>query len=343
MGTTVNSYEEYKNIGKVKQVTTKRTSMGGQEYESSLKPYEKSFWDAETKRYIIQSRTSFIKFYVPADESKPDLFDVLENDPTDIGRMMLIIRYIDSSNMIIYKDKHTRNGAPANKEYLFKMTGLKPDRARKFVKKMADKGIIKEWKCDSVSKYYINPIYTMADRGITLDVYKLFKEEIDPILTPKAIDDLAKILYYENNPEALIELERSERQQQDQESEDLLDKICSKEREQELGLEEVLKEIDTKGPMICCGDPSTNYLLVAGSLKMEDSFGLHSDYKIEIAIDASKMTDKRCTFLIEAIHEYCHGHKNLDKLICETFNLLKKVQKETAMLAGTTVSKEIYA
>ena len=315
MKTTVNSYEEYLNIGKVKQTSTKRTSMNGQDSERVVNQFEKSFWDAKNKRYIIQSRTAFVKLYVPADESKVDLFDVLEDDPTNIGRMMLIIRHIDNNNMIIYKDKHTRSGVPANKELLYKLTGYdNPDSARKFIKKMTDKGIIKEWKCDNYSRYYINPIYTMADRGITLDLYKLFKEELDSYLTEKAKADLATILYYENSPEELVKLQEENAQKQEEELDELFESIHSSPSE----IQEATKDVEVSAlESVLYTEEKFNHEAV--SKKIE----LVTNNTVSLIVDQKQMDMRVTVYLMNLIKEFASSN-DIDTLIAKSYGAFKK-------------------
>ena len=117
--------------------------------------------------------------------------------------------------------------------------------ARRFVKKMTDKKIIREWKCDNISRYYINPIYTMTSRDITLDLYKLFKNDLDPHLTDKAKDDLAQLLYCENDPEYLIKLEKAYNSKKDIDMDSFLADLENK-RNLEEALENSRKILKTK-------------------------------------------------------------------------------------------------
>ena len=212
----VNSIEAYERIGYFKKDTEDKITMGSETHNRTGQGFEKCFWNGE--RYIINSRTAFIKVYRPSDSNNcPDLADVIEDD-ADFGRMMrIVLRGIDDKNMIIYKDKHTRKGMPANRDLLYEMTGLSESRARKFIKKMNDLGVIKEWKCVKTSRFYVNPIYTMAERGITLDLYKLFREVISPYLTTQAVDDMDTLVYYENNPTEIVRLRAEQAQQQEAE------------------------------------------------------------------------------------------------------------------------------
>ena len=320
MKTTVNNYEEYLNIGKVKQTSTKRTSMNGQDSERVVNQYEKSFWDAENKRYIIQSRTAFVKIYVPADESKVDLFEALEENTKDIGQIMLIIRYIDNNNMIIYKDKHTRNGVPANKELLYKMISENKEVARRFIKKMTDKGIIKEWKCDNYSRYYINPIYTMADRGITLDLYKLFKEELDPYLTEKAKADLSTILYYENSPEELVKLQEKSTQKQEEELDELFESIYSSPSE----IQEATKDVEVSSlESVLYTEEKFNHEAV--SKKIE----LATNNTVSLIIDQKQMNIRVTVYLMNLIKEFASSN-DIDTLIAKSYGAFKKEATTTS-------------
>lgn len=207
----VSSYEEYRNIGRVTKEPSEKITMGSETIEKRLAPTEISFWDSKAKKYFFRPKTSFLKVYVPDDSAVPDLYDALDEEPKDIGQIMLIMRHIDNDNMIQYRDKHNKQSTPANKKILYQMISKNPEVARRFVKKMMDKGIIRKWESEweggKIERFFINPLYTVRDKGISLNLYKLFKEELDLYLTDKAKKDLGTLLYYENNPDELVKLQ----------------------------------------------------------------------------------------------------------------------------------------
>jgi len=222
----VNNIEEYEKIGYVSSRPKEDITVGTETFERAGRGYEKSFW--KRGRYIINSGTSFIKVYCPSDSNKcPSLRDALVDNAKDIGQMMMIIWDMDKNNMVMYKDKHAHKGVPADKKLLYSMISDNDEVARRFVKRMIDKGIIKEARIDSYSRYYINPIYTMTDSGITLDLYKLFKEIIDPYLTDKAKEDLATLIYYENNPSEIARLRAEHAQQQEAAADKMIEDLIA--------------------------------------------------------------------------------------------------------------------
>ena len=246
---TVNSYEEYLNIGLVLKEVTEDITMGSDKVTKRKKAQKYNFWDG--KKYRIRTGTNCARLFTPGDHFAPELCETLDWKATQIGYAIMIIRNMDRNNMIMYYDRHTKTAIPANKELLYKFFSKNPNSARVIVKPLLEKGVIREWtskwKGGKTERYYINPLYTMRDSGITLDLYKLFKEELDPYLTDKAKKDLGTLLYYEDHPEELLALKEKDRKKLEElyrfSDEDMLEEMKANcERQQDEAEEEAAKE-----------------------------------------------------------------------------------------------------
>lgn len=283
----------------------------------------KSFPKEKTGKYSIFTKSNFVKHYT-GDEH--NISDVITSD-AELGKMYRIMRNLNNMNMIMHKDSHTKKGAPADRNLLYELTGYdNRNSARRFINKMVELGIIKEGNIGGNERFFINPLYTMIGSGITLMVYQLFKEQLDPFLTEQAKIDLARLCYYEDNPSKYVALERKKKQEQEEAADALLEKIFSPEREQGLALEEALNKVVVKTRLI--NDPSADCSIIQSTL---DYIGSHiPDFKIELAVTPETMTNPKRKFLMEAIVEY-RTHKDQDRLVTETFGLLKKVKRDIAL------------
>ena len=245
----VSSYKEWENIGCVLKEVTEDITMGSEKITKKQKAQDYRFWNG--KKYRIRTGTNSARLFTPGDHFAPELCETLDWNPTQIGYVIMIIRNMDRNNMIMYYDRHTKTAIPANKELLYKFFSKNPNSAWRAVKPLLEKGIIREWtskwKGGKTERYYINPLYTMRDSGITLDLYKLFKEELDPVLTDRAKKDLGTLLYYDCHPEELLALKEKElkelKESFDLSIEDMLEEMKANcESQQDEAEEEAAKE-----------------------------------------------------------------------------------------------------
>lgn len=202
----VKSYEDYINIGKASKTTT--TTVADVSYNNDYKEF--NFWDWKKKGYRVFTRTAFQKRFTAKDR---DIMDVLESD-ADIGKMHRLTRHIDNENMIMYSNNEKKEAIPANKELMLKIIGGSEKRAREFLRKTINLGIIHELKIPNDGKpdfrYFVSPVYTMTSAGLTLHLYRLFREQLFRYLRPQAIIDLEKLIYYELHPEELVALKEKD-------------------------------------------------------------------------------------------------------------------------------------
>jgi len=187
-----------KNEVEIGVVTRTTTTQVGQEVYTKL--HETRYWREEKGRYYPWGQKTQIHLYVDN-----NIISVLDDRYADAGHLLALLYNMDNNNMIILRDGHTKHAYPAaTREDVYKLAGYSNKTAGlAFFRLLLDKDVIKIITVNdnkgskNYNRYYINPIFTMRDRGITLDLYKLFRESIDPYLTDFARQDLQKLIYRE--------------------------------------------------------------------------------------------------------------------------------------------------
>lgn len=192
--------KDHNKIGYVKKRNIAVTTIGGVDHEiETTKEFD--FWDADKQKYTIFSKTKFCKLYTP---SKNNMHPTLTQTFTDnnkidkigLANTMILIDYTDEDNRIIITTK--LGNVSASKVDIQILLDAGEDSTKKYLSKCKKLGIIKKAKND----YFINPLYVMRVRNISLDLYQLFKIELDPYLSEQAKKDIAKLIrHFSNNAE----------------------------------------------------------------------------------------------------------------------------------------------
>lgn len=163
----------------------------------------KKYWNPKTKVYKVWESKTQTALYRDTDYKA-----LMDGKYNDIGRLTILMQHIDNDNCLCYK--HRGKWLPVNCEsQLMDLIDLKPRAWISFKKKLDDKDILKYVTIDNPDgtqwhRYYINPLCTMRDRGISITCYKLFKESLDPLLPAQARINLERHLAEE---EGIIEQE----------------------------------------------------------------------------------------------------------------------------------------
>ena len=132
------------------------------------------YWDEE-KGYLFWNKKSSVK-----------IFDDIELpkglNKTEIANMYLLSRKMyHNTNMLAFRS----NGAlkPMGIKEISKAIGLKERQATAFINKMRKLGILAKATIEIASKkethYYINPIYFFNCKWLPLNLYLLFKDDLD--------------------------------------------------------------------------------------------------------------------------------------------------------------------
>lgn len=108
-----------------------------------------------------------------------------EMNDSEIGKMARLAKLmVASTNMLGYR---SRSGIlPYSEKQLIEIIGLSRFRGKEFIDKMVRIGMIQRNKrlygeIES-EEFYINPAYFFAGRRISLSLYLLFREHLDPVI-----------------------------------------------------------------------------------------------------------------------------------------------------------------
>lgn len=136
-----------------------------------------AYFDDE-RGYLFWNRKTFAKMF--DDIEFPDCLS-----DSEIGKLTKLSKAMYSNtNMIAYRG----NGGikPHNIRTISKLLNLSEHRTKIFINKMIKIGIIGKAKYeveDAVSyQYYLNPIYFASGNRIALNLYLIFKNQLDDIL-----------------------------------------------------------------------------------------------------------------------------------------------------------------
>ena len=158
---------------KTTQLTDEKTG----EVCSVKKHFMESAFDEE-KGYLFWARKSFTKSFHSVDYPK-------EMNDLDLGRMARLAKKIwSNTNMLGYRG----NGGikPYTVEKIGEVINLKPRQAKTFVDKMISLGVIAKVNVDTGGHkevhFYVNPIYFFSSNRIPLNLYLIFRKELDKVL-----------------------------------------------------------------------------------------------------------------------------------------------------------------
>jgi hypothetical protein len=160
----------------------------------------KKYWNPKTKTYRVFDAKTRSAIWRDVDYEQ-----MMDGKWQDMGRLLKLMQSCDRDNMLCVIDSNRHNKlVPINSEQqLMIVLDLKKRSWLDFKKKLDKADILKYITIKNADgttymRYYINPLVTMRDKGISIQCYKLFKESLDNVLSPKAIEDLNKHLLEEN-------------------------------------------------------------------------------------------------------------------------------------------------
>lgn len=145
---------------------------------------------------ITRERRKFIEetfneegYRVPPQKRKASMFaDVpfpFGMSDAEIGKMARLSKLmISTSNMLGYRKG--KGILPYTEGHLIEVLGMSQYRGTEFIRRMIDLGMMQRVRrvigsIDS-EELYINPAYFFAGRRISLNLYLLFREHLDPVL-----------------------------------------------------------------------------------------------------------------------------------------------------------------
>lgn len=132
----------------------------------------------EEKGYLFWVRKSFAKSFQEIDFPK-------EMNYAERGRMVTLAKRIwSNTNMLGYRG---HGGVrPYDTDKIGELIGLKPRQAKRFMDKMISLGIIAKVDVRVEGKrethYYVNPLYFFSSNRLPLNLYLIFRKQLDPHL-----------------------------------------------------------------------------------------------------------------------------------------------------------------
>lgn len=132
----------------------------------------------EEKGYLFWARKSFTKSFLDVPFPK-------ELTHAEIGKLTILAKKIwANTNMLGYRG----NGSikPYSMEQIRKIIDLKPYQTGVFIRKMIYLGILArvyvEVEGKKETQFYINPIYFFSSNRIPLNLYLIFRKQLDKVL-----------------------------------------------------------------------------------------------------------------------------------------------------------------
>jgi hypothetical protein len=110
----------------------------------------------------------------------------------DIGKMTCLAKMmIAKNNMLGYRSKGRI--APYNMEEIGGLVGMSGKRAKEFVWKMINSGVMCREDAKDETRYFINPAYFMANgQRLSFDMFIRFQKELIPLLPGWVIEEFLR-------------------------------------------------------------------------------------------------------------------------------------------------------
>ncbi len=170
----------------IKKTQYINTDTGALENES-VQYIAASFHDE--KGYLFWARKNFAKSFVDVDFPKSMTMK-------ERGQMATLAKKMwSTTNMLGYRG----NGGVKsyNDEQIGNIVGLKPYQAKTFMRKMIRVGMIAKVTVttgeERATQYYINPIYFFGSNRIPLNLYLIFKSQLDKVLPSWVLEKYALV------------------------------------------------------------------------------------------------------------------------------------------------------
>lgn len=161
----------------------------GEIYREELKQNYSKLWK-DGKGYMLKHRNYHIKYYEDV-----YLSDII-TDNGDLFKTYRLVEYIFKNTNVIYNRKHGRIRSPAQIEDIAEILSISVKRARAYMTRMKDMGIIAEITLEihkmKYKSYVFNPVYVNSCKYISNELYILFKPYLD-----SCIPNWAKMKYLE--------------------------------------------------------------------------------------------------------------------------------------------------
>jgi len=147
----------------------------------------------DEKGYLFRSKNYFVKSY-----SDIKLSEFL-NNKSDFTNISLLSETIyKDTNMIAVTERNISR--PASMEDISKIIGLCDRRAKQFIDRMTQKGVLAKATVNTQEtitvQFYISPLFFMSNKYLSPFLFMLFREQLKPYLKPwawKTLNDAANL------------------------------------------------------------------------------------------------------------------------------------------------------
>jgi hypothetical protein len=137
---------------------------------------------SQSKGYLFRNQKGMVRWF-------PDIPLPEEMTMIDCGRMLKLSKYIHSDDNCFGYRGHG-GFRPYSAIELGTFVGLNEEQSIKFMRRMTRLKIIKERTSLLGDKlYFANPLYFFANNRISLTLYSIFREELEPYLPPWVIEE----------------------------------------------------------------------------------------------------------------------------------------------------------
>jgi hypothetical protein len=143
----------------------------------------------EEKGYLFWARKNFAKSFI--DVEFPAAMTMKER-----GQMATLAKYMwSNTNMLGYRG--SGGVKPYNEERIGNLIGLKAYQAKDFMRNMIGCGMIAKVivtiEDEKTTQYYINPIYFFGSNRISLNLYLIFRTQLDEVLPLWVLEKYAAV------------------------------------------------------------------------------------------------------------------------------------------------------
>lgn len=192
------TYEEILEIGQGSKGLVLYDSNGREKSRGATKGY--SYYNQERGTYSIFAGRKYLKMFKAF-----KLSEILEKKE-DIANVVILRDNMGAMNMILFPLGQKKACIPASRENIYAIIRLKPRSGKEFLDRMIRMGIIAE-RTDAktgISQFFLSPMYGMEGTELTLDVYLLFREQLDPHLSDFARQEFQKLAWISAHGEDVV-------------------------------------------------------------------------------------------------------------------------------------------
>lgn len=141
------------------------------------------YWNPKTEKYLYGVKKSMSIIWY-----EMDYYSLMDNSFADVGKLFKLMQCINTKNVIVDK----KNKPVQTHKDIAKLLNLNYNSSstRDFIRSLFTKNIIK--KDIKNKQIFLNPLVSLIEPKIHIDCYRMFREELKPLLTDKQRNDLER-------------------------------------------------------------------------------------------------------------------------------------------------------